>query len=322
MIVSLILAAIVVAALFVTEALPVLFGVRVTRELSAAHVRLDRGNSALSRFGPVARLARILDTPLLITLGFLVLVGAVLFVGLLDEVAEGAAIVDMDARLFYFLQEQRTEALDRFLIAMTGLGDQKVVMPVALAGLLVLAGFRRWRAAAYLLIATAGAAVFVGLIKKLIHRARPISIYDGVVQYSFPSGHACMSIVLYGFLAFLLAYGAPRAWRRGITFGALVLIGFIAFSRVYLGAHWLSDVLAGLAFGSAWVCLLMAFYVHGRPAAVPMKAVGGVVISVLLAAGTVHVMRDFGREKGRYTAHAARLPTGLPVPLLPASPKP
>jgi membrane-associated phospholipid phosphatase len=302
------LAAIVVSAFIATEVLPWWFAVRLTRSLAATHAKLDGGNRALSRLQPIARLVRLVDTPLLVVLAALVVAGLTLFIGLLDEVAEGAAIVDLDARLFHFLQTQRTPSLDRFMIAMTGLGDQNVVMPVALAGLVALTALQRWRAAVYLLIAIAGAAVFVVLIKKLIHRARPISVYDGIVQYSFPSGHACMSIVLYGFLAFLLAYGAPRMWRRSVAFGALVMIGFIAFSRIYLGAHWLSDVLAGLSFGAGWVGLLMALYVHNRPAAVLVRALGAAVISTLLVAGTLHMMRDYGREEGRYTARPAQGP--------------
>ena len=308
MTVSIILTAIVALAWVLAAILPSLLAPGVTRAVGALHHTLDRGDSAISRVAPLGWIARIFDTPLIAALAVLLIADTWLFFGLLENVSEGERIVDLDRRLFLFLQVQRTLLLDRLMITVTGLGDQKVVMPVALAGLLALVGLRRWRAAAYLLIATAGAAVFVGGIKRFIQRPRPISIYDGMAEYSFPSGHACMSVVLYGFLAFLLAYGAPAAWRRGIAFGTLVLIGLISFSRVYLGAHWLSDVIAGLAFGSAWLAFLTIAYLRGQPGAVPLKAFGAAILAALVIAGSVHAARDFGAERGRYTIQNHGLP--------------
>ena len=308
MTVSIILTAIVALAWVLAAILPSLLAPGVTRAVGALHHTLDRGDSAISRVAPLGWIARIFDTPLIAALAVLLIADAWLFFGLLEDVSEGEWIVDLDRRLFHFLQEQRTLLLDRLMITVTGLGDQKVVMPVALAGLLALVGLQRWRAAAYLLMATAGAAVFVGGIKRFIHRPRPISIYDGMAEYSFPSGHACMSVVLYGILAFLLAYGAPAAWRRGIAFWALVLVGLISFSRVYLGAHWLSDVIAGLAFGSAWLAFLTIAYLRGQPGAVPLKAFGAAILAALVIAGSVHAARDFGAERGRYTIQNHGLP--------------
>ena len=94
-----------------------------------------------------------------------------------------------------------------------------------------------------------------------MHRARPGELlYSGWSAFSFPSGHSTVNVVLYGFLAFLIAREFRPALRVSVALGAATLIFLIAFSRLYLGAHWLSDVLGGLAFGSAWLALLGLSY--------------------------------------------------------------
>ena len=84
------------------------------------------------------------------------------------------------------------------------------------------------------------AALFVGGLKRVIGRARPVDIYDGVAEYSFPSGHAGMSIVVFGLLAFLLASRASSQWRQIIFGSSIGFVLLIGFSRVYLGAHYFS----------------------------------------------------------------------------------
>ena len=298
-----------VAALFALAWLsafvvPALVAPRLEAATVALHRQLDRGEGLFGRFLPKSWAAHAGEIPLIAALAFALIAGTWAFVALLEDVVMGDPIVGLDKAVYAALQRLREPAFDTVLVAITELGDSKVVMPVAAAGLAALLLMRRWRAALFLLIATAGAAVFVGGVKGVIHRPRPVQIYDGLVQYSFPSGHASMSIVLYGTLAFLLAYGAPARWRRRVAFLALALVALIAFSRVYLGAHWLSDVLAGLAFGMAWVALLAMIYVRGKPAPVPAKAFAGLLLVAIVAAGAFHMFNDLAKETGRYAIPA------------------
>jgi membrane-associated phospholipid phosphatase len=248
------------------------------------------------------------DGPAVAMLALIVIVGGWAFFELLEDVVMGDAIVGLDARVFALLGSLRTHASDVVFVAITELGDAKVSMPVfgvALGGLVALA---RWRAAVFLAVSVAGAAVFVAGLKGVIARPRPVSIYDGVIDYSFPSGHACMTIVLYGALAVLLTRGMPLGWRRLVTTAVVLFIALVSFSRVYLGAHWMSDVLAGLTFGAAWLAGLTIIYLHRDAGALPTRALALGLVLVLGLAGGLHVARDFAGEVARYSQ-------ALPKPL-------
>lgn len=124
----------------------------------------------------------------------------------------------------------------------------------------------------------------------------------GVEQFSFSSAHATLSVVVYGFLAFLLAAGAPQRFRVVSGSVAVILIGAIASSRIYLGAHWMSDVLAGLSFGTAWIATLAVSYLYqGRE---PLRT-GRLAVAVPAAfaiAATVHVAANHEADQVLYSA--------------------
>jgi hypothetical protein len=89
-------------------------------------------------------------------------------------------------------------------------------------------------------------------------------MYQGVEQYSFPSGHATISAVVLAYLAFLLTRGQSRRWRIGIGVTCAVYVALVGFSRLYLGAHWMSDVLGGFSFGLAAAALSAMVYTQHR----------------------------------------------------------
>ncbi len=96
------------------------------------------------------------------------------------------------------------------------------------------------------------------LLKLAFHRPRPELAFVHLDTYSFPSGHAAGSAAIYTLVAVLLGRLLRRRGRTLLGLGTLALVLVVAFSRLYLGAHYLSDVLAGLALGLAWAagCLL------------------------------------------------------------------
>jgi undecaprenyl-diphosphatase len=140
-------------------------------------------------------------------------------------------------------------------------------VPVAAA-----AAFGFWRAGrpahALLLLGVLTAGHLFGEgVKELVRRPRPEVARPLIKRprsFSFPSGHALSSATTYGTLAALLAVRCPRRWQRGLLFaGAAVLVLLIGASRVYLGVHYLSDVLGGWAAGLAFV-LLVVWWDRGR----------------------------------------------------------
>jgi membrane-associated phospholipid phosphatase len=147
-------------------------------------------------------------------------------------------------------------------LAMEALSD--VGSPVFLTSLflvlMVIFLFVRWRyAAIWLAIAMAGAVGLDVTLKDLFHRARPVPYFiPDPGSYSFPSGHALGSFCFYMVLAGLLtARMRNLAARILIWIFAALLVGAIGFSRVYLGVHWPTDVIAGYAAAAFWVAGLV-----------------------------------------------------------------
>lgn len=118
---------------------------------------------------------------------------------------------------------------------------------------------RFWPELAMVLIGSAGGALLWSFLIETFDRPRPESQLGIVVtDPSFPSGHAISSVVCYGLLAYLLVPHMPSLfWKWLIGIAALVTVAFTGFSRLYLGGHYLTDVLAGYGLGLAWAVLVV-----------------------------------------------------------------
>ena len=243
----------------------------------------------------------------LLAMGVLFLGAAWLFLGVLEDVVTGDPLVRADQGFFQLAQGLRTPWGDRVMVFITELGDGMVIALVAAAVLVWLLWRRRWRAAGYWVAAIGFGQLAATMIKLVLQRSRPFTgLYDGGLSvYAFPSGHATMSMVAYGFLAVLVA-GTLQAGRRWIPYAAAaLLITTISLSRLYLGAHWLSDVLGGLSLGLAWVCLLGIAYFRHAPAGPVSQGLPVVALLALILAGAWHVTTRYSSDLQRYTPHLA-----------------
>lgn len=232
----------------------------------------------------------------------LLLIGAAwLFFGILEEVASGDPLVRADTAIYRALQDLRTALGDAVMIAVTELGDTIVVIAMTIAVFLWFAWKRAWRTSAYWLAAIASASAINTVIKVALHRARPVELFHtGWSADAFPSGHSTVNMVLYGFLAFLIGRELQPLWRLPVAFSAASLVFLIAFSRVYLGAHWLSDVIGGLAFGTAWLTALGFSYLRRRSEAI---GPGGLIIvgcTTLALAGSLNIYRHHALDVEHY----------------------
>jgi membrane-associated phospholipid phosphatase len=224
-----------------------------------------------------------------------------LFFGILEDVVTGDPLVSFDTAIFQLLQGLRTPWGDALMIGLTELGDTTVVVPVTTAVLLWLAWRRAWGTSAYFLAAVAGGSLFNTAIKVAVHRARPISeLYDGWSNFSFPSGHSTTNAVLYGFIAFLIGRNLSLAGRAGVAFAAALLVTLIALSRVYLGAHWFSDAVGGLAFAITWLTVLSIAYQYHRSSEDRTNGILVVTIIALVTAGGLNITRHYQRDVQRY----------------------
>lgn len=202
------------------------------------------------------------ESPALLTAALLLIGGAWLFLGIVEDVTSNDPLIQIDQMIYLALQGLRTAWGDRLMVAVTEAGGAVGTVFLIAGVALLLAIKRRWRTLGYWLAAIGMAEIFVVLLKYTLERARPHNIYTGLAQFSFPSGHATSSIVAYGFLAFLVSRGKSDRGKMAITLLAAAVITLIAFSRIYLGVHWFSDVLAGMSLGLAWVALLSIAYIH------------------------------------------------------------
>jgi undecaprenyl-diphosphatase len=240
-----------------------------------------RALSALLRREPREWLALLMAAALLFAT-------ALLFMELLDEVMEREALVQADHQVFTALQSLRGDELDRLMVAITELGSIWITVPLGLLVFAWLGWQRLWPLAWYWVGVFVCARLSIAILKWTLERERPLNIYRGLESFSFPSGHATTSAMVYGFLAFLLARGLRRRWRPPLLAAAAVLVALIGLSRIYLGVHWFSDVIAGFALGLAWITLLAAAVIHFHPRA-PLRTapLAGAALLVIVIAGAL-----------------------------------
>lgn len=192
-----------------------------------------------------------------LTLGFVAATGCLwLFALLVENVFTNDPLVRFDQAVATILHDSATPALTWFFLVVTALGSLETM---ALLALLVATFFvwrQRWVDLRWWLAASAGAAVLNQLLKEFFARPRPYFEHPLILEisYSFPSGHSMESLVVYGMLAYVLVL-TVQPWRSktAVVFGAALLVLLIGLSRMYLGAHYFSDVAAGFAAGGLWL---------------------------------------------------------------------
>lgn len=203
------------------------------------------------------------------------------FSKLTEDVVEREAIVRHDRATADWLRDHASHGLTRLASAVTELGASHTVLALALVAAVVLIARGRRPDATLVLASVVGGFLLNRLIKALVERPRP-ALHDRLVAahgFSFPSGHTMAAVTLYGVLAYLAARSARSARARvAIGVAATLVMATVGASRMVLGVHYLSDVLAALAAGAAWllVCLLAVRLWdtanHARPVSVSATA--------------------------------------------------
>ena len=183
-----------------------------------------------------------------------------LFAAIAGRVIWGEGVPAIDNSVGLRLREAReaSPAVKAALFDLTWLGSIKVIAPLAVFITLLLVIRRRFMLASVWALALTVGGLLDGLLKYWFSRPRP-PFCDAVVPEttsSFPSGHSMGSLICYGLIAYLLILTLPRRMLRITAVVFLVLlIAAIGFSRMYLGAHYLSDVMGGYCLGAFWLCV-------------------------------------------------------------------
>ena len=187
------------------------------------------------------------------------------------------------------LQKQRNPWIRRFMVAISEIGFPKLSVPltIGVAGIFLAL---RFRLEAIFILLTTSSNLLNALVKRLIKRPRPtkelVTVVRVINEPSFPSGHVMHYTNFFGLLIYLLLTN----WRSGKLRNILiaictVLIVFIGPSRVYLGAHWPSDVMAGYIYGGLWFGGIMALYLRVKSWIHPPKGETPEVIKPLKQPG-------------------------------------
>ncbi|MBD2104576.1 phosphatase PAP2 family protein [Leptolyngbya sp. FACHB-261] len=174
------------------------------------------------------------------------------------EIGKNEGGLPWDAPIMMAIHATAQAQLDTFAATLTHFGVFWGVFPVATVISLVLLRLRRWRALSYLLITLLGSVAINRTAKLWLHRVRPsLWEYPPVSDYAFPSGHAMSSMTL---VAALVILTWRTRWCGWILFSGSLFVVAIGWTRLYLGVHYPSDILAGWMVSVAWaigVCLLI-----------------------------------------------------------------
>jgi undecaprenyl-diphosphatase len=231
----------------------------------------------------------------------LLLLGSVVLVSLSLSAAGQKLPSGLDQSLYHFFQELRTPWADALMVFTAELGDYQVTLPVSLVvfGWLI---WRRKQVAAWHWLAALGFGMATNLLFRwLLPVSSPAEVSQGVLGYSFPSSHATFSTLVFGFLAVLIAREIPPARRWIAYLAAAFAIVPIAFARLYLGVHWLTDTLAGVCLGLIWVAVLgLAYNRHAAAVAVNWRGLLAYSVIALLVTDLVHVSFDYRTDLQRY----------------------
>ena len=168
------------------------------------------------------------------------------------------------------LHAHATPALDTLALACAAIGSELGILAVAGLAYAVLLRRGRRADAIALVAAVAGGVVWTVALKAAFQNPRP-ALFPQLVSepsYSFPSGHTTLSACLYGFLAIWLVLTGPRSAGRWLAAsGLMALAALVGVSRVYLGVHWPTDVLAGWLVAAGWLVVVFTLRARFGPAA-------------------------------------------------------
>ncbi len=186
------------------------------------------------------------------------ILGFYLFVKMVEDVIEKEYIMVIDRWISIHINSTHTPLINSLMISLTNFSGAAGIFVFSVLLLLFLF-YKKWYKEILLYIfSVAGANVAFVVVKMIVQRLRPDCNLIFVSGYSFPSGHATMATAMAVAVYFIFSKKVNRPGMRVFLLAiCMVWIMMIAFSRVYLDVHWLSDVLAGMGLGLFWVTLVV-----------------------------------------------------------------
>ncbi len=225
-----------------------------------------------------------------------------LFVGVGFDLIFKQPLYLADTRTIHLLRAFISSSYIPLFILITSFANTNTILVTTVISAIILLLCQKYRAIQYLIISASSGFVFYWLIKWVAHRLRPQGIsYIALPQsFSFPSGHAVMAVCLYGFIAFLLFKNFKGATKKAIIIVAFLLLSIaVGVSRVYLGVHYPSDVIAGWYLGLTILASSIATY-EIRNKFYPVKksiqktiSLSSIVIAVLIVIPFITIYQNY-----------------------------
>jgi membrane-associated phospholipid phosphatase len=202
---------------------------------------------------------------LTVVVGFVGLIASLLVLGSIAEGVRAQEVFVLDTWATPFLHGIASPGLDTVMLRLTDIGSSLVIVPIFVVVMALTLWKQRYGAALFLSIASGGALVLNGAMKVLFERPRPHLAWAKVLpDYSFPSGHTMNAFVFYVALALIVwSVFGRRVGLTAVAVAVAVALG-VGVSRIYLGYHYLTDVVGGLVAGIAWLLVVGAAF-HARP---------------------------------------------------------
>ncbi|MFM0734626.1 VTT domain-containing protein [Paraburkholderia sediminicola] len=244
------------------------------------------GGWACRHPGPFGRLARRLldpeqpDASSIVVTSLIVLVAGALFFGVLDDVISGNPLVSVDLSVYHFLRSVRTPWSDTVLAGLATLGSVATLTALIVTVVVWMLLERRWRTIGYWLAAVVFSQLLIFALQFAMHRAPPNELISGA--YVFPSNHVAATVIVYGFLAFLLARRVGMLEGLLVATVSTVVVIVVALAGLYFGRYWVSDAIGGAALAYIWVAIVALTAMLRHPEVPPARRLMPVVVLVVM----------------------------------------
>ena len=194
-----------------------------------------------------------------LTIGGVALIGSAwLFGGVAEDLITNDPLTFVDVIISEWFRMNATPSLTAKMAIVSAFASTATVLGLSIAAATFLAWKRRWYELLALALAVPGGLLLNLLLKMAFARGRPDWGDVDLIGYSFPSGHAMAATLFYGLLGAFFVLRVKSWWWRAIAAAlAFTIICAVGFSRIYLGAHYFSDVVAAMAAGAAWLAICL-----------------------------------------------------------------
>jgi len=226
-----------------------------------------------------------------------------LFILILTNVLSNGILTTFNSPIYHLLRSLRTNIIDNILITFTILGSKEVMITSSGLILIWLIVNRYWRTAVHWLMTVLLCSASTIIFKSLFFLPRPGNLLHGPIDSSFPSGHTCLTLGLVGFLGILISQELKPRYRRIPYYFIAVVTGLVAFSRLYLGAHFLTDIVGSTFLAITIILLITISYRRSHIAHIPPQKLFVTSTIIFMSVWLVFGIYNFNRVRHNYTLY-------------------